>query len=370
MPENIRIIISGGGTGGHIFPAISIANAIKKKHSGAEILFVGAKGKMEMEKVPQAGYAITGLWISGLQRRITWKNLLFPVKVIASLIKSRKILKKFKPDAVVGVGGFASGPLLRAACSKKIPSVIQEQNSYPGITNKLLASKVDKICVAYPGMEKYFPAEKILVTGNPVRQDIDMLPQKRIRACEYFSLDPAKRTLFVVGGSLGALTLNESIMAGLEKLSQHGLQLIWQTGSGFYDKAAAAIILHEDHGMRAYRFVEKMDLAYAAADIIVSRAGAIAISELCIVGKPAILVPSPWVAEDHQTKNAVALANFHAVKMLRDAEAREKLVPEVLALIDDEDRCARLSSQIARFARKDAADTIADVITGLIKQQK
>ncbi|HET6993259.1 MAG TPA: undecaprenyldiphospho-muramoylpentapeptide beta-N-acetylglucosaminyltransferase, partial [Bacteroidia bacterium] len=300
----LKFIISGGGTGGHIFPAIAIANALKSKLPDSEFLFVGAEGRMEMEKVPAAGFKIEALWISGLQRKLTLSNLSFPFKVISSLSRAKKILKKFRPDAVIGTGGYASGPMLRVASKSGIPTLIQEQNSFPGITNKIFAKKVNRICVAYDGMEKYFPKEKIVFTGNPVRQDILNLEGKRPRGQEMFGLDPTKMTLLVVGGSLGAKAINESMESGLQKFVEKNIQVIWQTGKPFYPKAEAAVKPFNGKGIVATEFISKMDYAYAASDVVISRAGAGAISELCLVRKPCILVPLPTAAEDHQTKNA------------------------------------------------------------------
>ncbi|MEM9024370.1 MAG: undecaprenyldiphospho-muramoylpentapeptide beta-N-acetylglucosaminyltransferase, partial [Bacteroidota bacterium] len=299
-----KVIISGGGTGGHIFPAIAIANALKTMNSATDILFVGANGRMEMEKVPAAGYPIEGLWISGLQRSLTLKNLSFPLKLISSIWKSRGILKKFRPDVVVGVGGYASGPLLRAATGARIPTLIQEQNSFPGITNKWLGHKVSRICVAYDGMEKFFPKDKLILTGNPVRKEVVSLEGKRARALEHFGLRDDRPIILVVGGSLGARSINLAIRDGLDRITEQGVQLIWQTGKPFFEEAQLAVRDRDGHGIKAYDFITKMDLAYAAADLVISRAGAIAVSELCLTAKPCILVPYPYAAEDHQTKNA------------------------------------------------------------------
>lgn len=367
MKPDPKFIISGGGTGGHIFPAIAIADALKRKLPLAEILFVGAKGRMEMEKVPAAGYKITGLWISGLQRRITTENLLFPIKVISAFIKAISIIRIFKPDAVIGVGGYASGPTLRAAISMKIPTIIQEQNSYPGITNKVLAPNVKKICVAYEGMGKYFPSDRIIVTGNPVRSDIAALENKRPEALSFFGLLENKPTLLVVGGSLGARTINESIVDSLKTLADSGLQVIWQTGKAFAESAAEAVKNRDNQSIRTYAFITRMDLAYAAADIVVSRAGAIAISELCLVGKPAILVPSPNVSEDHQTKNAMALVDKKAALLVRDSEARAELAKQIILLSKDTELKKQLSENILRLAFPEAADHIADEIIGCLK---
>ncbi|MFA6923567.1 MAG: undecaprenyldiphospho-muramoylpentapeptide beta-N-acetylglucosaminyltransferase [Bacteroidales bacterium] len=366
MKNNFKIIISGGGTGGHVFPAIAIANEIKAKYPFAEILFVGAKGRIEMEKVPAAGYKIEGLWISGLQRKITFKNFLLPIKLISSLLKVNKIINNFKPDVVVGVGGYASGPLLRVATMKKNPSLIQEQNSYPGITNKLLAKKVNKICVAYNGMEKFFPKEKIIITGNPVRKDILDTESKRNVAIKHFELEN-KNTLLVIGGSLGARTINESISKNLELLSKNNIQVIWQTGKNYFEKAKKSVSALNVKNIKVFDFINEMDLAYSAADIVVSRAGAIAISELCIVGKPAILIPSPNVAEDHQTKNAMALVNKNAAILLKDNEAIEKSGTEIIALFNNIEKQKQISENIKKLAKRNATELIVKEILNLIK---
>jgi UDP-N-acetylglucosamine--N-acetylmuramyl-(pentapeptide) pyrophosphoryl-undecaprenol N-acetylglucosamine transferase len=366
LKNNFKIIISGGGTGGHVFPAIAIANEIKAKYPFAEILFVGAKGRIEMEKVPAAGYKIEGLWISGLQRKITFKNFLLPIKLISSLLKVNKIINNFKPDVVVGVGGYASGPLLRVATMKKNPSLIQEQNSYPGITNKLLAKKVNKICVAYNGMEKFFPKEKIIITGNPVRKDILDTESKRNVAIKHFELEN-KNTLLVIGGSLGARTINESISKNLELLSKNNIQVIWQTGKNYFEKAKKSVSALNVKNIKVFDFINEMDLAYSAADIVVSRAGAIAISELCIVGKPAILIPSPNVAEDHQTKNAMALVNKNAAILLKDNEAIEKSGTEIIALFNNIEKQKQISENIKKLAKRNATELIVKEILNLIK---
>lgn len=358
----MKVIISGGGTGGHIFPAIAIANALREIDKSAEILFVGALGRMEMEKVPAAGYKIEGLWISGLQRRLTLDNLSFPFKVISSLMKAKRIIKSFRPDVAVGTGGYASGPLLRVASGMGIPSLIQEQNSFPGITNKLLANKVNRICVAYPGMEKYFPDNKILVTGNPVRQDILDLTGKKAEAMKFFGLDPSKKTLLVIGGSLGARTINESMTGCLDMLMKNGIQVIWQTGKSFSHQGGA--------GAWVGAFISRMDLAYAAADIVVSRAGAISLSELAVVKKPCILVPSPNVAEDHQTKNAMALVNNEAALFVKDSESRQKLGKEIVALMNDIQLQKKLSANIAKLAFPQAAGTIALEVMKMVSKQR
>jgi UDP-N-acetylglucosamine--N-acetylmuramyl-(pentapeptide) pyrophosphoryl-undecaprenol N-acetylglucosamine transferase len=363
----VRIIISGGGTGGHIFPAIAIANALKEIDKNVEILFVGAEGRMEMEKVPAVGYKIEGLWISGLQRRLTVQNLMFPFKVISSIMRSKKIIRSFRPDAVVGTGGFASGPLLRVATGMKIPALIQEQNSFPGITNKLLGKRVNKICVAYEGMEQCFPKEKIIITGNPVRQDILSLEGKKEKAINFFGLDSNKRTLLVIGGSLGARTINESIMFSLELLAQNNIQLIWQTGKGYIEIAEKTFT--KERGWVG-AFITKMDLAYAVADIVVSRAGAISLSELALVKKPCILVPSPNVAEDHQTKNATTLVKKDAAILVKDSEAREKLGKEIISLVNDIQIQNKLSKNISKLAFPNSAEVIAKEVIKLVQSRK
>ncbi len=364
--QSLRVIISGGGTGGHVFPAIAIANAVKKMNTGAEILFVGALGKMEMEKVPAAGYKIEGLDISGIDRSLSLKNLAFPLRLVKSVWRSMQIIKEFKPDVAVGVGGFASGPLLYAAQMKNIPTLIQEQNSYAGITNKMLGKKAKRICVAYNGMEQFFPADKIMLTGNPVRQDIMNLEGKREQAYEFFGLDKNKKTLLIIGGSLGARTINESIADNIEKIASGDFQVLWQTGKLFYPKAQD--ILKEKNNVKAYDFVTKMDLAYAVADIVVSRAGASSISELCIVKKPAILVPFPFAAEDHQTKNAMSLVNKQAAILVKDSEAKEKLLNEILLLMNDEKKQEELKKNIATLALLNADEVIANEVIKLAKK--
>lgn len=366
--QRLRFIVSGGGTGGHIFPAIAIANALKARVPDSEILFVGAEGRMEMEKVPAAGYKIVGLWISGLQRKLTLANLSFPFKLISSIMKAKKILKDFKPDAVIGTGGYASGPMLRVASKAGLPTLIQEQNSYPGITNRVLAARVNRICVAYQGMEKYFPKEKIVFTGNPVRQDILNLQGKRARAMEFFNLDPNKKTLLVIGGSLGARTINGTFLMGAVELVEEGYQVIWQTGKSFV--AQARDVVKDIPGIFVSDFITKMDLAYAAADLVVSRAGASSISELCIVGKAAILVPSPNVAEDHQTKNAMALAREGAAVLVKDIDTGSYLHNKVRELLADDGARTELEVKIKQLAAPNAADLIAGEILKLIKEQK
>lgn len=362
--------MSGGGTGGHIFPAIAIANAIKTLRPDTEFLFVGAEGKMEMEKVPAAGYKIEGLWISGFQRKLTWSNLAFPFKVMSSLRKAKKILKSFQPDAVIGTGGFASGPMLQVAAKAGVTTLIQEQNSYAGITNKLLSKTVDRICVAYGGMEKFFPKEKILLTGNPVRQDILNVEGKRERGLEQFGLDGNKKTILVIGGSLGARTINESILNCLETFEKNDIQLIWQTGKGYFSTAQQAAGPYANKGIKVFDFIRKMDHAYAVADVVISRAGASSVSELCLVKKPVILIPSPNVAEDHQTKNAMALVTYNAAIIIKDSEAREKLCEQAVSLLKDEEACFRLSENIGRLALPGSAIVIANEVISLINSKK
>jgi UDP-N-acetylglucosamine--N-acetylmuramyl-(pentapeptide) pyrophosphoryl-undecaprenol N-acetylglucosamine transferase len=367
LPQ-LKFIVSGGGTGGHIFPAIAIANALKARVPDAEFLFVGAEGRMEMEKVPAAGYKITGLWISGLQRKLTFANLSFPFKVISSIFRAKKILRDFRPDAVIGTGGYASGPMLRVASNSGVPTVIQEQNSYPGITNRVLSAKVNRICVAYQGMEKYFPKEKIVFTGNPVRQDILNLQGKRVRAMEAFGLDESKQTLLVIGGSLGARTINLALAEGIKTIVEAGYQVIWQTGKNFLPEAKRAA--GHLQGVFVSDFITRMDLAYAAADVVISRAGASSVSELCLVGKAAVLVPSPNVAEDHQTKNAMALVNEGAAILVKDHEASSKLISKALELFTDASLRTSLEVKISQLATPNSADLIAGEILKLVQQRK
>lgn len=356
--------MSGGGTGGHIFPAVAIANALKRR-CDAEILFVGADNRMEMEKVPAAGYQIKGLPVAGFDRRHLLRNFGVLLKLRRSLAMAKKIVRDFKPDIAIGVGGYASGPTLKAAQRAGIPTLLQEQNSYAGITNKLLAKKADRICTAYDGMERFFPADRIIKTGNPVRS---ALLEKRSRedARRSFGLDPAKPTVLVVGGSLGARTLNESVEAGLDSIARAGVQLIWQTGKAYGDRALKAAEGRE--GVAATSFISDMASAYAAADLVVSRAGAGSISELELLGKPCILVPSPNVAEDHQTKNARALSDVGAALFVADAEAREKLVPEMLRTVADRPALEAMSEKISRLALPEADERIADEVMRLINR--
>ena len=366
--NNIKVLISGGGTGGHIFPALSIANGIKERQKDAEILFVGAENRMEMEKVPAAGYKIIGLPVSGFDR----KNLLRNFKVLLRLYKSmrlaKKIVRDFQPDIAIGVGGYASGPVLKAAQKRGIPTLIQEQNSYAGVTNKLLAEKAGAICVAYEGMERFFPAGKIIVTGNPVRQSILNCPLTRQEARERFGLEPDKKTVLVVGGSLGARTINCSIEKGIDSIAASGIQMIWQTGK-FYDEEAKAVMADKKPAnIKQTAFVANMDEAYRAADLVVSRAGASSISELQLLGKAAILVPSPNVAEDHQTKNAMALVNNAVAVMVTDANAPETLVETLINIVNDDTKLKTLSENIKKMALLDSVDKIVDKVMELIKR--
>ena len=365
--KKLKVIISGGGTGGHIFPAIAIAIAIKKKVNDVEFLFVGAEDRMEMEKVPNAGYKIIGLWISGLQRKLDKRNLLFPFKVLHSLWKAKKIVREFKPDLAIGTGGYASGPLLYAAAKKGVPSLIQEQNSYPGITNKILAKYVQKICVAYDNMERFFPLDKMIITGNPVREDILEFDIQKENALIKFEIDKKKPTVLVVGGSLGALTINNAIAENLQQIKDMNVNLIWQTGVSYQRKSQQYITDVNVKGINAFTFIKEMDLAYAAADIIISRAGAIAISELCCVGKPIILVPSTNVAENHQYKNAQSLVNKNAALLVEDTKANRKLVNTLKDLIENKELKDSLSSNIKKIAVTDAADRIAKIALDLVK---
>lgn len=363
MSKTKKILISGGGTGGHIYPAIAIANELKSRYPEAEFLFVGAQDKMEMEKVPQAGYQIKGLWIAGLQRSLTLKNMLFPVKLIHSLIRAKKIVRQFKPDVVIGTGGFASGPILHVAAKKGVPALIQEQNSYAGITNKLLSKKVDSICVAYEGLEKYFPANKIVFTGNPVRQDLLTISSKREAGIDCFELDRAKKTLLVLGGSLGARAINQIIEVNLSALLRQNIQVIWQTGKFYIDEYKKH---NELNNVQTHAYLSQMDLAYAAADIIVSRAGASSVSELCIVGKPVVFIPSPNVAEDHQTKNAKSIADKNAAIVLKEVD-KENFLGTVTSLIEEEKKANELSVNIKALARPNATVRIVEEIEKIAK---
>lgn len=368
MKKQLRIIISGGGTGGHIFPAVSIANAIKEQHPDAEILFVGAEGRMEMQRVPAAGYKIIGLPIAGFNRKNLLKNFSVLIKIIRSQLKARKIIKDFQPHAAVGVGGYASGPTLKMAGMMGIPTLIQEQNSYAGVTNKLLAKKADKICVAYEGMERFFDKEKIILTGNPVRQGLlkSINKEKAIRS---FGLDPQKKTILIVGGSLGARTINNCVMKGLDKIKHSDVQFIWQTGKFYIDEARKTVKQAGELPMLyTTDFISDMATAYSAADLVISRAGAGSISEFCLLQKPVILVPSPNVAEDHQTKNALALVNKEAALYVKDAEAENELLDLAIKTVQQPEVLKKLSNHIAALAFKDSANVIAQEVCKLAEQ--
>ncbi len=358
-------MISGGGTGGHVFPAIAIANALKKIDSSIQIRFIGAQGRLEMQKVPEAGYEIDGSWISGFQRDNILKNLLLPVKIISSLMKANRIIRKFKPDVMVGVGGYASGPAMYVAARKGVPVLIQEQNSFPGVTNKMMLKKAARFCVAYDGMEKFFPKEKIIKTGNPVRTIITHLQSNKQRSLRHFDLSPNKKTLLVIGGSLGSRTINESIRDRVKEIINSDIQLIWQTGKFYFENVIASVPQHPN--VRIFDFIKEMDLAYDAADVIISRAGAIAISELCVVKKPVILVPSPNVAEDHQAKNALALTEQNAAWMVKDVDAKQTLVKKAIELTGNSEEQKKLSVSIEKLALPDAAERIAKEILSLVK---
>jgi UDP-N-acetylglucosamine--N-acetylmuramyl-(pentapeptide) pyrophosphoryl-undecaprenol N-acetylglucosamine transferase len=363
--SNYKIILSGGGTGGHIYPAIAIADELKSRFPDAEFLFVGASDRMEMEKVPQAGYEIEGLWISGIQRKLTLRNLVFPFKLMSSLLKSRKIINTFQPDVVIGTGGFASGPLLKSATSKGIPSLIQEQNSYPGITNRLLSKQADKICVAYEGLEKFFPEEKIILTGNPIRKDLLDVAHKHIEGKDAFTLIHSKHTLLVLGGSLGARRVNQLIEEKLEYFESQKIQVIWQCGTLYYQQYKH---YNELENVQVHAFLNAMGMAYAAADIIISRAGASSVSELCVVGKPVVFIPSPNVAEDHQTKNAKAIANKNAAILIKEGDLDIQFEKEFDGLMFSSEKRQQLSKNIKQLALVNATNDIADEVEKLLKQ--
>ncbi len=363
MKQLVKILLSGGGTGGHIYPAISIANELKKRYPKAEFLFVGANDRMEMEKVPQEGYKIIGLNIAGIQRSLSAKNLAFPFKLIQSLMKANQIIKEFRPDIVIGTGGFASGPTLYMANRKNVPTLIQEQNSYPGVTNKLLAKKAQKICVAYSGLEMFFPKEKIIKTGNPVRQDLLDISNKRKEAISFFGLDPNKRTLVVLGGSLGARMINQTVEKNKDFILSHDVQIIWQSGKLYIDEYKK---YNEVDGIQVHAFIKNMDLLYAAADVIISRAGAGSISELCIVGKPVIFIPSPNVAEDHQTKNAMSVVANDAAIMIKENDL-ETFEITFVTLIKDNAKQKILAKNIRSMALPDATKQIVDEIEKILK---
>ena len=369
MDKKIKVIVSGGGTGGHIFPAISIANAIKNKCPNADILFFGAENRMEMEKVPAAGYPIIGLPVSGFDRKHLLKNIKVLFRLFKSIRLADKTVKSFSPDIAVGVGGYASGPTLWAAARRGIPTLIQEQNSYAGVTNKLLASKAKAICVAYENMERFFPKDRIILTGNPVRQELQNDTISREEAIRFFNLDPSKKTILVIGGSLGARTINNSIAAGIEKIPQN-IQLIWQSGKGYDTQAKKVLDEKKPENIKQMPFISRMDMAYKAADLVISRAGASSISELCLLGKPVILIPSPNVAEDHQTKNAQALSTKNAALMIRDCDAQNLLIDTALKTVQDETSLKNMSDNISKMAQRDSATRIADIIFELVTKNK
>lgn len=368
MNEELRVIISGGGTGGHIFPAVSIANAIKAQHPDAKILFVGALGRMEMQRVPAAGYEIKGLPIQGFNRKHLLKNVSVLIRLYKSLRMARKIIKQFRPMVAVGVGGYASGATLYECAKMGIPCLIQEQNSYAGVTNKLLAKRVQKICVAYDGMERFFPADKIIMTGNPVRENVLQTSLSQQEARTSFGLQPDKKTILLVGGSLGARTINESVMSHLDMIKDSGVQFIWQTGKYYHADIMKRMEGKDLPMLKVTDFISDMGAAYKAADVVISRAGASSISEFQLIGKPVILVPSPNVAEDHQTKNALALVNKQAALLVRDAEAREKLLPLALQTVKDDAKLASLSENIKKLGKGNAAGVIAQEVLRLSKK--
>lgn len=367
--RNRKIIISGGGTGGHVFPAIAIADMLKEKVPESEILFIGAEGRLEMEKVPEAGYRIVGLPVEGFRRKLTFRNIIVVFKLLRSMVIAGKIIKEFNPEIVVGVGGYASGPVLRSAARKGIPTLIQEQNSFAGLTNRLLAKRTKKICVAFEGMDRYFPGEKIILTGNPVRKEIQNIREKNLRKEGYthFGLEEGRKTILVLGGSLGARTINQGVIQHLDRIRESDVQVLWQCGKYYHEEAKEVIHTSGLKNMILKDFISRMDLAYAVADIIICRAGAITISELCHAGKPSILVPSPNVAEDHQTRNAIALVDKSAAVHLPDKEAVGKMVPLAMDLLKDENRMGSMSVNISKLAIKDSAGRIAEEVLGLVK---
>jgi UDP-N-acetylglucosamine--N-acetylmuramyl-(pentapeptide) pyrophosphoryl-undecaprenol N-acetylglucosamine transferase len=366
--KKLKVIVSGGGTGGHIFPAVSIANEIRDRFPDADILFVGALGKMEMERVPAAGYKIVGLPVIGFPRKPSFKMVTFFLKLFRSMRLANKVIVDFKPDVAIGVGGFASGPILKAAVRKGVPAVLQEQNSYAGVTNKLLAAKVKKICVAYPNMERYFPADKIVLTGNPIRKNLLETVTDLNQAYNHFNLKADLPVILIVGGSLGARTLNESVMANLQLIRQHEVQVIWQTGSYYYREMLERLGADCPANLHPMEFVSHMDLAYAIADVVITRAGAGTISELCLLGKPSVLVPSPNVAEDHQTKNAMSLVENQAALLIKDADSKTELLKETFKLLGDKTRLKSLSENIRKLGRPNAAKEIVDVIVDVINK--
>lgn len=366
MKDGLKVILSGGGTGGHIYPAIAIANEIKARIPKSQFLFVGAKDRMEMEKVPQAGYKIEGLWISGLERKLSFKNLSFPFKLMSSLSKSRKIINSFQPDVVIGTGGFASGPLLRVAISKGIPTLIQEQNSLPGITNRILGKYADTICAAYEKVKTYFPAEKTVITGNPVRQDLIEIKTEKEEALNYFDLAPNKKIILVLGGSLGARRINQLIESRLNEFNKNNIQLIWQTGKLYYEDYKKL----NSNTVKVHEFLNRMDLAYRAADVIISRAGAGSVSELCIVGKPVLFIPSPNVAEDHQAKNAATIVEKEAAIMIIESRLEEDFDTSFFSLLQDKAQQKSLSENIKKLALPNATSAIVDEVEKLVNKEK
>lgn len=361
--KSYKIILSGGGTGGHIYPAIAIANELKLRFPMTDFLFVGASDKMEMQKVPQAGYRILGLWISGFQRTVSFGNLLFPFKLLFSLLKSVQIINAFKPDIVIGTGGFASGPVLHIASIKGVPTLIQEQNSYPGITNKLLSKKVNKVCVAYDGLERFFPKNKLILSGNPIRQDLLDLEQKRVEALAFFNLDSGKQTLLVLGGSLGARRINQLIESKLKYFNELGVQIVWQCGKLYSDD----YIQHNASDLvQVHAFINRMDLAYASADFVISRSGASSVSELCVVGKPVIFIPSPNVSEDHQTKNALTITKNKAAILIPEKDLDSRFELEFSIVLNSKPQQELLSENIKKLALIKATETIVDEIEKLL----
>lgn len=366
--KHLKIIISGGGTGGHIFPALAIAGELKSRFPETEILFVGATGRMEMEKVPAAGFSIIGLPVMGMPRKPGMNTIRFMIRLMQSMIQARRIVKKFKPDLAIGVGGYASGPLLRAATARNVPALIQEQNSYAGVTNKLLSRKVQRICVAYEGMERFFPSEKIVLTGNPVRKNLLINDATREEALLHFGMAGAKRVVLITGGSLGARSINNAVLRNLDLIRNSDIQFIWQTGSIYYDEMVAKTAANKPDNLHIHKFLDRMELAYTAADLVISRAGAGTISELCLTGKPAILVPSPNVAEDHQTRNAMALADRQAAVMIRDNEIDERLIRETIALAADNHLLKSMADNIKKMALPEATAQIVDEALKLVRK--
>jgi len=364
-----KVIISGGGTGGHIFPALAIANEIKNRNPDADILFVGALGRMEMEKVPAAGYKIVGLPVIGLPRKPGFKLITFFIRLIRSSSKARKIIKEFNPQVAIGVGGFASGPLLKAATKKNVPSLIQEQNSYAGITNKLLGKRVNTVCVAYGNMERFFPSNKIVYTGNPVRENLIQKTAKREEGIKFFELKEDDKVVLILGGSLGARSINHAVLKNIESIRKSQVKVIWQTGAIYFNQIEEELQGKKPENLQIHKFINRMDLAYTAADVVVSRAGAGTISELCLVGKPAILVPSPNVAEDHQTKNAMALVENNAALMIPDNEIEKKLFVEAFEIVTDEIRCKQISEKIGELSKPDATKQIVNEVEKLLKNE-